>query len=780
MKGIFLALCALTLVISTARAEEKSARQDFDGQRGGVGLVLSGGGAKGLYHVGLIKALEENDIPIDYVAGASMGAIVGGMYAAGWSPERMWQFFLTDSVSTWLSGKMPGKFEGYYRRFEPRPEMVGIRLNPDSTTNKNVLQLPTNLISPYMIDMALLDIFGPASSAANNHFDSLMVPFRCVATDIFRKEVVVFKDGSLPFAVRTSMTIPLVFKPLKKDSTLLYDGGVLNNFPWQTLDSDFAPSSYIGGVCSDNFDNPSQSDIVGQVMVLMTRPTDYSLPDTARDVIVGKVMPDIGILEYDKAAIVMQRGYDDAMAQMDQIKAKIKRRVPKAEVEARRARFINVVPELVFDSINIEGLTRSQEAYVRRQLGLHLHPVFDYKYFYDKYMRVLASEVFTGEFPEVVYDPQTGFYRINLQMHTKASIRFSLGGNISSSSLNEGYVGFNYRHTTSVSSSYGLDVYFGMFYNALHVGGRHDFYTNFPFYVDYNFRVEGFDYDGSNQTPYYRNKDWRYKTRRTMNFSSSISIPVFKNSAFRGALALGQTEYTYFEQLFTGADKPNKSGFDYLTLSTDVETSTINYPLYGTEGTQQLFSLRYVVGLENYVPSTTSTVPSFSGSNRWWVEFRYRREQYVPITKWFTLGYLADITVSNLPSFGTSLAANLVSPRFEATPQMRTLFMTEFTSPSYVGLGVIPTFNFLKSGAFYLQLYAFAFIPQELIFENNIWHVPALERWDAYCNFIFGGSLVYQTPIGPVSLTLAKYTTGRDNWNFQFNFGYLLFKNRRF
>lgn len=780
MRGFFVALLFVCCGVSLAAAQDTTARAHWDGHKGGVGLVLSGGGAKGLYHVGVIKALEENDIPIDYVSGASMGAIVGALYAAGWSPEKMWDFFLTDAVSNWLSGKIPEKYRGYYRRFEPTPEMVGIRLNPDTLTNKNILQLPTNIISPYMLDMAFIDILASASAAANGQFDSLMVPYRCVATDIFHNKLVVFKDGSLPFAVRASMTIPLVFKPLAKGSTLLYDGGVLNNFPWQSLGEDFKPATYIGGICTDNFDNPAQNDIVGQVMVMMTRPTDYMLPDSTRDVTVARLLKDIGILDYGKAAIIMQRGYDDAMHKMPEIKRKITRRVTKAEVEAKRERFVSLIPELVFDSIAIDGLTRSQEMYVRRQLGLHLHDNFDYAYFYDKYMRIISAEVFTGEFPEIYYNPETGFYRLHVKMNTKASIKFSLGGNISSTSLNEGYVGFNYRHTTSISSSYGLDLFFGMFYNAVHVGGRHDFYTNFPFYIDYNFRYEDFDYDGTNQIPYYRNKDWRFKKQNSMNFSTSVSIPVLKTSAFRGRFSLGQNKYSYFSDLHTAADAPNNTWFKYLSLSADVETSTINYPIYGTSGTQQLFSIRYVLGNEKFAPGSTSNIESFSGANRWWFEMSYRREQYIPLAKWFMLGYLADVTISNQPTFGTPLAADLLAPRFEPTPQMKTLFMSEYASQSYIGFGLIPTFNFLKNGAFYLKVYAFAFIPQELVLQNNTWYAPTAKRWSEWTEFIFGGSLVYQTPIGPASISIAKYTTGRDNWNFQFNFGYLLFKNRRF
>ncbi len=750
-------------------------------QKGGIGLVLSGGGAKGLYHVGIIKALEENDITIDYVAGASMGAIVGSMYASGWSPERMWNFFLTDSVSTWLTGKIPDKYRGYYLRFDPTAEMVGINLIKDTTTSKNVVQLPTNLISPYLIDLAFIDLLGPASAAANNNFDSLMVPFRCVASDVYKKDLVVFDKGLLPFAVRASMTIPLVFRPLQMDSTLLFDGGVMNNFPWQTLQKDFNPSHYIGGICTDNFDNPAQNNVIGQVMVLLTRMTDYNLPDTTKDVSIARLMPDIGVLDYSKAAIVMQYGYDDAMAQMEQIKQKIHSRTTKKELDKKRADFIDRIPELAFDSVRIEGLTHQQELYVRRQLGLHLHKNFTFEYFYDKYLRILSAEVFTGQFPRLEYDQESGFYRLSIKMATKQVMRFSLGGNISSSSLNQGYVAFDYRHTTSVSSSYRLQGNFGMFHNGIKVGGRHDFYSNFPFYIDYNFSYGDFNYDGSNMEPYYRNKDWRFKKQENLIFTTSVSIPVFGNSAFKGRAYGGRTKYQYFETLHTSVDQPSNSKFKFFAVNLEVETSTLNYAQYANQGKRQLVSVQFINGWEDYTPGTVTKDNNLTNqSNRWWIEARYTREQYLPITKWFTLGYLFDVTASNHHSFSNALSSYITSPRFEPTPQMRTMFMTEFASPSYIGMGVMPTFNLLGSQTFYLKTYAYAFIPQDIVLVDKTWYAPTVERLSEFTKFVFGGSLIYQTPIGPASLTLTKYTTGKDNWCFQFNFGYTLFKNIRF
>lgn len=749
-------------------------------QRGsGVALVLSGGGAKGLYHVGVIKALEENQIPIDYVSGASMGAIVGALYASGWSPQRMWDFFLTDSVSVWLSGRIPDEYQGYYRKFEPTPAMIEIDIVSDSSLNKNILKMPTNLIPPYMLDLAFMKLLAPPSTASRSNFDSLMVPFRCVASDVFNNELVTFSQGSLPYSVRASMTIPLVFQPLQKDSILLYDGGVMNNFPWQAALENFKPENIIGGVCTDNFENPSLNNILGQVMVMVTRPTDYSLPDTTRDVVVARVMPQIAVLDYSKAAEVMQFGYDDTMERIEEIKQKIKGRVTQEEVDRKRQDFLSKVPEFIFDSVEIIGLTPAQTRYVRRQLGLHLQDRFNYEYFYEKYLKIISAEVFVGGFPEFLYNPLTGYYMLRLTMETKEDIGFALGGNISSTSLNQGYASFSYKHTSSVSSTYGIEGNFGMFENGVKVGGRHDFYTNFPFYVDYKLDLSDYNYNGANMEAYYKNKDWRFENQTNFKFTTSTSIPILKNSAFRAKLAVGSNQYNYYETLYTSADNSSQSRFQYYSLNLEVETSSINFPLYATSGEDQLFAIRFVDGRESYIPGSNVLSYREDGLNRWWLEFQFKRESYIEMGRWFNLGYHFSATVSNAPEFNNFLMTEIMLPRFHPVVPMYSMFMTEFSSPSYVGVGLMPIFDFLDNDKFYLRAYAFAFLPQELVYEGDVWYAPTFSRLESFTEFIFGASLVYQTPIGPASLNLTKYSTGNKNWNLQFNFGYTLFKNIR-
>lgn len=765
MKRFLLLLCPLLLSIHIARSQS-------------VGLVLSGGGAKGLYHVGIIKALEQNNVPIDYISGASMGAIVGAMYVSGYSPDEMIRFFLTDSVSKWLGGKIPQEYSYYFKRFDPTPEMIAIGINPDTTKNAT-LGLPTNLISPYLIDLAFINMVSEASAVAAGNFDSLLVPFRCVATDFFNRKSVTFRTGSLPFAVRASMTIPLYFKPLEKDSILLYDGGVYNNFPWQPLVEDFKPDILIGGVCAKNFKNPSQNNVVGQIMTMITKKTDYSLPDST-DILIAREFPDVGMLDYDKAAYIVSRGYEDAMRAMPDILRRINRRVTPEQMQRRRIEFKSREHPLIFDSITIEGLNHQQTEYVKRQLGMNLHKLVTWDYIENKYLKILSAEIFTGEFPEVTFNPASGFYQLRLRMHTKPSLKVSLGGNLSSTALNQLFVALSYNRVGRSASNYRLNGYLGTYYNSVQAGGRHDFYTNFPFYIEYNYAYESINKDTYNAQPYYRNKDFRYKDHSSNIVNGSFAVPVLNNSALRASLSLAQFTDDYFQTYHTSADSPDRTDFQYVSLAAEVQTNSLNYPIYSTQGVNQLFRLKYTTGLETYRPGSTPTAAAaFSGMNRNWWQVNFLRQQYLSMNKWFTLGYTIDVAISNHPNFANRLATALTQPAFTPTPLSQTVYMPEYRSSAYLGVGISPTFKFLASGNLYLTTYAYAFMPKEIVYENSQWQRLSLRNFRDHARFIFGGSLVYQTAIGPASLTLEKYSTGRENWNIMFNFGFAIFGKQR-
>jgi len=227
-----------------------------------IGLVLSGGGATGLAHIGVIKALEENGIPIDYISGTSMGALVGGMYAAGYSPEEIEAFAKSDAFLKMATGQIETHQRFAYRESDENAAMFKFGIAIDSSI---LTSIPTHYRSSAYVDYKLLELYGPVGEMVHNNFDSLFVPYRCVASDIANKKSVVFRSGKLNQAIRASMTYPFYFEAIEVNKTLLFDGGLYNNFPADVMFNDFNVDYIIGSNVSYNNPKPKRNNIISQI-----------------------------------------------------------------------------------------------------------------------------------------------------------------------------------------------------------------------------------------------------------------------------------------------------------------------------------------------------------------------------------------------------------------------------------------------------------------------------------------------------------------------------------
>ena len=211
-----------------------------------VGLVLSGGGAKGMTHIGIIRALEENNIPIDYIAGTSMGAIIGSLYAMGYSPDDMVELLKSRTLNDGIPEKWKRNTYIIYKKNLPTPEFFNIRFSfKDSLKSLKPQFLPTSVVNPIQMNLVFVDLYARATAACKGDFDKLFVPFRCIASDVYNKKQLVMKEGDLGDAVRASMSFPFMFKPIEIDNVLAYDGGIYNNFPTDVMRDDFHPDVII-------------------------------------------------------------------------------------------------------------------------------------------------------------------------------------------------------------------------------------------------------------------------------------------------------------------------------------------------------------------------------------------------------------------------------------------------------------------------------------------------------------------------------------------------------
>jgi NTE family protein len=213
-----------------AAAQENSANQPAVASaqekrpRAKIGVALEGGGALGLAHIGVLQWFEDHHIPIDYIAGTSMGGLVGGLYATGKTPNELEEIVEQQNWDIIIGGKTPYQDLSFRRKEDNRdyPTFIQIGL-------KNGFSLPAGLNAGHQISLLIDRETLPYANLES--FDDLPTPYRCVATDLVSGKEVVFKDGSLPQAMRATISIPGLFNPVRRDNQVLVDGGLVGNLP---------------------------------------------------------------------------------------------------------------------------------------------------------------------------------------------------------------------------------------------------------------------------------------------------------------------------------------------------------------------------------------------------------------------------------------------------------------------------------------------------------------------------------------------------------------------
>ncbi|MFK3771274.1 patatin-like phospholipase family protein [Pseudomonas sp. NPDC089406] len=302
-----LLLCLLLTLTSLTLHATEAARPK-------VGLVLSGGAARGLAHIGVLKALEQQGVRIDAIAGTSMGAVIGGLYASGYSVEELEKLATTLDWQQALSDAPPRKDVPFRRKQDDRDFLVKQKL---SFRDDGSLGLPLGVIQGQNLSLLLESKL--AHTADIRDFDKLPIPFRAVATDIANGEKVVFRRGHLPQVVRASMSIPAVFAPVELDGRLLVDGGMTDNIPLDVVRDmgvDIAIVVDIGTPLRNRKQLATVVDVLNQSITLMTRRnSEEQLASLHRDdILVQPPLASFGVTDFGRAQDMIDAGYRATLA----------------------------------------------------------------------------------------------------------------------------------------------------------------------------------------------------------------------------------------------------------------------------------------------------------------------------------------------------------------------------------------------------------------------------------------------------------------------------------
>ncbi|GHT04540.1 patatin [Bacteroidia bacterium] len=741
-----------------------------------VGLVLSGGGAKGAVHIGIIKALEENDVPIDYISGTSIGAIVGAMYAMGYTPDEMLELFMSKEFYYWQTGKVEESYQYYFRQPSPTPSFVKFSVPLHSSTKAAFTDaiLPNSLINPIQMNQAFLQVFTPSTTQCGGDFDKLFVPFLCVAADVYNKEPVIFRSGNLGDAVRASMTFPLFFKPIVKDSIPLWDGGIYDNFPVNPMKQAWHPNFIIGSAVAGNKKAPEEQSLYQQIENLVMQKTNYRV-DPQDGLTMSFVLNDVSLLDFQKAKELFDLGYSTTLNMLDSIKGRVVRRVPLSEVNERRERYKASLPPLIFKSVHIYGkdITDEQKSYIERQIQPHTQKTFTMEEFKRIYFRLLTNSKIKEIMPHAKYNPDIKYYDLYLDVSMDDELTVEFGGDISSNAANQVYLGFNYSSLTTISTNVNLDVQLGNAYNGATLQGKWEITYHIPFDLSAILSYHSRDYFDSNKL--FIDTDLATFSSQTERFAKiGAGMPFLTHGKVDFLAGLGFLTDQYYQnnaQYRTGYDASKYNlvnlGMYYRQNSTDAK----QFPISGEK--HHLFA-QFISGDERYTPSAIDKLPK-STINQSYIQLTAGITNFHRLTRNFTLGVAAQGVVSNKGLWSNYTASVLQAPGFTPTPHSVLVFNEAFHANEYVAAGLLPIWKLNSTIHLRTELYGFAPIrPLVRLADNTADYGDPFSRYD-YMGEI---SLVAQLPFMSISAFVNHYSFPKANWNFGVNIGYLLFDKK--
>lgn len=593
-----------------------------DGKRPTVGLVLSGGGAKGFAYIGLLKVIQEAGLPIDYIGGSSIGSIIGGLYAIGYHPDSIAKMIRSQNWDDLLKDVIDRKYIAYEEKEYGENTIVKLPIR-----NKKI-GLSSSMYKGEEINLLLNHYFSPAYKITD--FKKLQTPFLCIGTDLVTGEQVILDKGYLPMAIRASMSIPGYFSPTEYNGYYLVDGGVVNNYPVKEVKEMGARIIVGGDVQQGLYSTREELHTITAILDQITsfyRVNANVIGDSLTDLKV-RFKLNYGMMDFESYDSLIVAGERIARAHFPQIKAladslnAIEYR-PLKEYKARPLDSIRI------DSVIIRGNKRVPDHYFKAFSRDKEHSVIALKKL-ETDIRYLKG---TGFFESVSYRIESSSASTNLVLEAREAGAGSLSAGVhydpdysvslilsgvfrnvlgSNSKL---FASFNLGPSPRLAATYLYSIG-GM----AAVGASLDFYAfKFDMY-DQDVRISKVTYNNYKATLFFN-----YNFRNTYNLKAGFDYEYFRNRE------------DYPSDTVTDNMQDFKSyGTFFLALAAD----TRDKPNFATRGFKALLRAEYVMPL-----SSKWAEDFFSNSAVIYLKY----DHSIPLAKRFTLqpGLFAGAILEN-------------------------------------------------------------------------------------------------------------------------------------
>ncbi len=384
-----------------------------------IGYAFGGGGAKGIAEIGVLKVLEEAGIRPDYITGTSIGSIIGGLYAIGYSVEELeelakelnWEYYFNDELS---------------RTDLPIEErMVADRYQLQLNIENGKIQLPRGFVQGQKIGLLLSQLTFPVHGQSS--FDQFDIPFRCVAADFETGVAVVLKSGSLAKSMRASMSIPSIFEPIEIDGKLLVDGGVASNLPVKEVIDMGADMVIAIDITSPLY----KKDELSSLLQVLEQTGTYRLIESVQeaidtaDIVIRPDINEYGALDFSNADSLLARGERAARKKLPEILALINGKAPLPK------RFLKQPKSYVVNDIRFKGISPKQQKTVESIVRIRPEKTYSLERIEARIKKLFGSQFFKEAYYEFILD-ETGNYTLDIKTEPQSGEFVQLSANYDS------------------------------------------------------------------------------------------------------------------------------------------------------------------------------------------------------------------------------------------------------------------------------------------------------------------------------------------------------------
>lgn len=412
----FIVFCIFLMCLANAQNADST---KFAPSRPKVGVVLSGGGAKGFAHIGALKVIEEAGIPIDYIAGTSMGSIIGGLYAVGYDPDMMQKLCTEQDWDLIIKDQIPRKFIPVEKRINERHYLLTMPYK------NGKFKLKRSLVDGMYVNMLLTRLVMPAYQERD--FSKLPVPFLCIGTDMLSSDPIEFTSGSLAQSIRSSMSIPFLFEPVDYNGYLLCDGGLTNNFPVRNV-RDKGADIIIGVDLEIVKSDPEVLDNSLKVLERLISVVSQDESNKAREECDILIRPDIGkanIMSFNDFSPIIQCGERGAREKYPELKrlADSLQAIYHFDVERHHTQPVDYV---TIANVEIEGIDDEHNIkLLKSEFGDEFPREFMIDEIETVIVKIYSQDFFTNVWYELVDTPEGNVLKVHCKQ--KNSLALSVG-----------------------------------------------------------------------------------------------------------------------------------------------------------------------------------------------------------------------------------------------------------------------------------------------------------------------------------------------------------------